>query len=166
MQWVCSLWYSLQGPGALHSASPYPTNRLPLVSKTRPTTPVCQEAPLLHLQLFEISTANLCLQLIRLRFSQSQSQLSESINEPLSMQAILLWKARIFCGKRPHPRSPRTDRESLLAYPRTKNPRSVSPFTKNCIASATSSSPIMRTRMRIPVSPITDFTRPAAARIQ
>ena len=37
-------------------------------------------------------------------------------------------------------------------------PRSVSPFTKNCIASATSSRPMMRTSIRMPVSPSTRRT--------
>ena len=43
------------------------------------------------------------------------------------------------------------------------SPRSVSPFTKYCIASATSSKPMIRTRMRMPVSPSTPRTRAAAA---
>ena len=43
-------------------------------------------------------------------------------------------------------------------------PRSVSPFTKNCIARATSNNPMMRTRIRIPVSPSTLRTRLAPAR--
>src|ERR1700739_4108178 len=42
-------------------------------------------------------------------------------------------------------------------------PRSVSPFTKNCIARATSSKPMILTRMRMPVSPSTNLTRPAPA---
>jgi len=42
-------------------------------------------------------------------------------------------------------------------------PRSVNPFTKNCMASATSNSPMILTRMRIPVSPSTVFTLPAPA---
>ena len=41
-------------------------------------------------------------------------------------------------------------------------PKSVSPFTKYCIASATSSSPMIRTRIRMPVSPRTPRTRAAA----
>ena len=45
-------------------------------------------------------------------------------------------------------------------------PRSVNPFTKNCTASATSSSPMIRTRIRIPVSPITRRTRSALASTQ
>ncbi len=43
------------------------------------------------------------------------------------------------------------------------SPKSVIPFTKYCIARATSRRPIMRTRMRMPVSPITWRTRLAAA---
>ena len=43
------------------------------------------------------------------------------------------------------------------------NPRSVSPFTKYCMASATSRSPMMRTRMRMPVSPMSCRTLPAPA---
>ena len=37
-------------------------------------------------------------------------------------------------------------------------PRSVSPFTKNCTASAISSSPMILTRMRMPVSPSSFLT--------
>ncbi len=43
------------------------------------------------------------------------------------------------------------------------SPKSVIPFTKYCIASATSSKPIMRTRIRMPVSPRNRRTRAAAA---
>ncbi len=46
-------------------------------------------------------------------------------------------------------------RRGSLASSRAITPRSVSPFTKNCAASATSSSPMMRTSIRIPVSPST-----------
>ena len=53
------------------------------------------------------------------------------------------------------------------SYPcRGMMPRSVRPFTKYCIARATSSNPMMRTRIRMPVSPRTPRTRPALARTQ
>lgn len=59
------------------------------------------------------------------------------------------------------------DPDSLGLYPgRAMIPKSVSPFTKYCIARATSSSPMIRTRIRIPVSPITLLTRPAPASTQ
>jgi hypothetical protein len=45
------------------------------------------------------------------------------------------------------------------------SPRSVRPFTKNCTARATSKSPMMRTRMRIPVSPMMPRTRLAPLRM-
>ena len=48
----------------------------------------------------------------------------------------------------------------------TIRPKSVSPLTKNCMARATSSRPMMRTRMRMPVSPMTWRTRPAPASTQ
>ncbi len=51
----------------------------------------------------------------------------------------------------------------LSVYGREMTPRSVRPFTKNCIASATSSNPMIRTRIRMPVSPRTALTRPAPA---
>lgn len=44
-------------------------------------------------------------------------------------------------------------------------PKSVNPFTKNCTASATSSSPMIRTRIRIPVSPRILRTRSAPLKI-
>ena len=49
------------------------------------------------------------------------------------------------------------------AHGREMTPRSVSPFTNNCMASATSNNPIILTRIRIPVSPINALTRPAPA---
>ena len=50
-------------------------------------------------------------------------------------------------------------------YPcRGITPRIVRPFTKNCMASATSSKPMMRTRMRIPVSPSRRCNRSAPLR--
>ena len=50
------------------------------------------------------------------------------------------------------------------AYCRAITPRSVRPFTKNCTANATSSNPIMRTRILMPVSPKTRRTRSAPLR--
>jgi hypothetical protein len=46
-------------------------------------------------------------------------------------------------------------------YGRTMTPRSASPLTKYCTASDTSSRPMMRTRMRMPVSPRARATRVA-----
>ena len=54
----------------------------------------------------------------------------------------------------------------FIPYCRAISPRSVNPFTKNCMASATSSRPIIRTRMRMPLSPRNRLTRSAPDRIQ
>lgn len=103
-----------------------------------------------------------------------------------SRNSITLWKGSDSCGK-PHrtrlrsaSQAPWVPREVLwcprsLAFEDREDmqatnphgfeiiPRSVSPFTKNCIASATSSNPMILTRMRMPVSPSTVRIRPAPA---
>jgi len=79
-------------------------------------------------------------------------QLRENSNPNSELQAHALWKAPLFVGN--------------SRYWRAMTPRSVRPFTKYCIAKATSSRPITRTRTRMPVSPITFRTLPAPASTQ
>jgi len=191
MQWVCSLRDSLQGLDAL-SLAVRPTNRLP-TSPLGAGHKGHREAPLLHLQLFKSSTGHSSMQIAKSLDSCAISRLPENSNgwrllQPAApvergwflwergfrvhgIRAKLAGNFEVFWGNGAEGGSPNRGSASS-ASPRSPNsgfqgreitPRSVSPFTKNCMANATSNKPMILTSMRIPVSPSTVFTLPAPA---
>jgi hypothetical protein len=147
-----------------------------------------REAPLLHLQLFKSSTGHPSMQIANRLALSTVSRLPEHSNTssfPQQGAAVessrFLWERCSEAHEIKAKLTP-TARSLTLNIPNSINlpansgscgpectqgfaiiPRSVSPFTKNCMASATSSSPMILTRMRIPVSPSTVFTLPAPA---
>jgi hypothetical protein len=188
MQWVCSLRDSLQGLDQLFASYPpyEPASHFPLGAGHKGHW----EAPLLHLQLFKSSTRHPYVQPANRLVLSSFSRLPENNNQPGIAQPNspverrpVLWESpsspRQFNPKRElqfpagSPKSsgaPPYNRGSLRfrvgyenVHGRAITPRSVSPFTKSCIASATSNSPMILTRIRIPVSPMNALTRPAPA---
>jgi hypothetical protein len=147
---VCSLRYSLQGSGRYCITLPYE-----LASHFPQLGQASQATGTLHCPTSNFSrvaqTTLLCNTFTGVN-PAAGLQLLKGSSQSTATQGRSLWKPLVFCGKH--------------AQPRLKNPRSVSPFTKNCIASATSNRPMIRTRMRMPVSPSTDFTLPAPASTQ
>jgi len=105
-------------------------------------------------------------------------QLFENSNDPALTQAQCLWESEVYVesGKTEDlaGTAELAETAELEGFGVTAafqpcfeiTPKSVKPFTKNCMARATRSRPMMRTRMRIPVSPITVRTRSAPARTQ
>jgi len=166
-----------------------PTNRLP-TSPLGAGHKGHREAPLLHLQLFKSSTGHSSMQIAKSLDSCAISRLPENSNGWRLLQPAapvergwFLWErgfrvhgiraklAGNFLGQwtergSPNPGFGQFSRARVANsgfQGREMTPRSVSPFTKNCMASATSNSPMILTRMRIPVSPSTVFTLPAPA---
>ena len=152
MQWLVLCGIPYRGSDcAANAASTDPTNQLPTSLVGQATRP--PGTPLLICNFLRVAQATSRCNSRSDRVFRAESRLVENINHAVSVQASgavetthILWE------------TPAQDREI--------RPKSVSPFTKNCIASATSSKPMMRTRIRMPVSPITLRTRPAPARIQ
>ena len=188
MQWVCSLWDSLQGLG-VRLTLPHLTLRtgFPLPLKGRPHGH--REAPLLICNFLRVTQATLGCKSQKRLISRAVCDFPENNNGPRITQP------KAACGKASDSvgnsskatpirlkSSCKFDRNGLLftslrsadgptrremrlsgRYGREMIPRSVSPFTKNCMASATSSKPMILTRMRMPVSPSTIRIRPAPA---
>jgi hypothetical protein len=154
MQWIVLCGIPYRGSGA--TASPDPTNQFhyfgfPLPTWGRPHGH--REAPLLLCNSQRVAHATFDCKRCP---SSPESSLCNSLRiatGPAVYKVEGLWKASCFCGKAPF-------------YCRAINPKSVSPLTKNCMARATSKRPMMRTRMRIPVSPSTLRTLPAPASTQ
>jgi hypothetical protein len=138
-------------------------------------------------QLFKSTTAYSRLQPATGNAGFRFKQPAENSNTHAQRQAKWLWERSSNCGKHdilargsnsapkgthrsPILFQPHLDRELFEAgpgpYGREIIPRSVKPLTKNCMASATSSNPIILTRIRIPVSPMNARTRPAPASTQ
>ena len=152
--------FSAGFPTAVQGRLPHLTERtsFPLPSSGQATRPPGGSTA--HLQLLENSTSY-SLFATRGRLSRNrQLRLVENSNQHARMQANNLWESRAFCGKTVLAPAP----PPLHCFAIT--PRSVKPLTKNCIARATSSKPIIRTRMRMPVSPRNARTRPAPASTQ
>jgi len=147
-----------------------PTNRLP-------TSPLGaghkghREAPLLICNFSRIAQATLRCKSRNRLISCAVPRLSENNNRtafPQLSQPVerdrLLWETALDVRQYWGNAVSNHDKFSrLVSHGREITPRSVRPFTKNCMASATSSSPMILTNIRIPVSPITALTRPAAA---
>jgi hypothetical protein len=185
MQWVCSLRDSLQGLDEL-TLPIRPTNRLPTslysslaaLKRAGPTATGRLHCYICNFLRVAQATPR-CKSRNRLN-RRAVSRLPENINGPRTMQLMLAVERKRFLWETPsHARGISTKNApdisischnnhcalggSNRAYCRGMTPRSVSPFTKNCMASATSNRPMMRTRIRIPVSPSTARTRPAPA---
>jgi len=155
MQWIVLCGIPYRGSGAL--ASPDPTNVFHYLSFPLPTLRAGPKATgrlYCLLQLFESNTDHSHLQAVRTANLLARLQLSENSNERDGMQARSCGKCLLSVGNSNYAR----------LYWRGIMPRSVRPFTKNCMARATSNNPMTLTRIRMPVSRITRRTPSAPAR--
>ena len=190
MQWFVLCGIPYRGTGdAVTAISTDPTNRLPFSHPGRPLK-ATRKRPLLNLQLFKISTSCSCLQLVpgscrstQLRLAENSSALvppqpgravesagncgkTRACTDFATTRAAGQGWGSVSCSKSPAQKVSSLIRAGTRYWLFAMTPRSVRPFTKNCMASATSSRPMMRTRMRIPVSPRTARTRSAPASTQ
>jgi len=173
--------------GATNASSSNPTNRLPTSLKGQATRPPGGSTA--HLQLFKSNTGYSRMQIAKTLDFTRCLRLPENNNGPqITQPKAACGKASDSVGNSSKATpirlksSCKFDRNGLLftslrsadgptrremrlsgRYGREMIPRSVSPFTKNCMASATSSKPMILTRMRMPVSPSTIRIRPAPA---
>ncbi len=193
MQWVCSLRDSLQGPDELYASYPpyEPASHFPqfkpCCTQKGQATKATRRLHCYICNFLRVAQATLqCKSRIGCIHAPFRDFLRITTTRGTRNPARL-WKGARFCGKHSRNRmksGPNVDsgkthsapnhfqnRPTVSGLPELSNspycremtPRSVSPFTKNCMASATSSSPMIRTRIRIPVSPSTVFTLPAPA---
>ncbi len=175
--------------GWMSSSASYPPYEPASHFPTRGRPKGHREAPLLHLQLSKSSTGHPSMQIANRLALSTVSRLPEHSNPSSFPQQAAAVESSRFLWERCSGVHEIKSRLTLTARSLTLNissliilcpgnsglcgsectqgfaiiPRSVSPFTKNCMASATSSSPMILTRMRMPVSPSTVFTLPAPA---
>jgi hypothetical protein len=157
---ACSLWDSLQGFNGAHRAqlvrpyepaSHFPKSKIVDLRLGRPHGH--REAPLLTTNPVRVAQTTLRCKLLRPTQIQGLQQEKDSIFKRLDSSAAACGKQRFLWEASPG---------SGGHMCRGIRPKSVIPFTKYCIASATSSRPMIRTRMRMPVSPRNWRTRAAA----
>jgi hypothetical protein len=171
----CSLKEFLQGFRRFHR--PHLTQRTSFLIHPRQAQ-TATEAPLLNFDLPKSSTGYPRMANPALTSSQTTGYASLRIatDSPSAQPALpvgnspFLWENAATCAWLRLTRSGCSQLDGSVSQTiqpcRWMIPRSVRPFTKNCIASATSSKPMILTRIRMPVSPITVRTLPAAASTQ